>query len=299
MIKTFSFLFVSAFFIVACRSKGNEKQLQAVIEGFRNSNQLVEENIGRYLESMDAMTKDPYAQLSAQPAFEKAKELFRLSNQVRQYINTIRNKADDHSAFIPQLFDTLFACKRSMIKSLEPRDSFHLKIFKHSTSELINSLPLFRGKSIIGNDSITAFKATWMKTNFADNSELMDELILSKIENDLLLSTNRLINYCFNSFSVHGPCYTYFPMTSINSSYVKTGDKIEITVGVGAFVASVKPKILFDGKPMVLDPEGVAVYTAKANGKPGKRSLRIDVEYTKPDGTIERVFKNLAYTVLP
>jgi gliding motility-associated protein GldM len=81
-----------------------------------------------------------------------------------------------------------------------------------------------------------------------------------------------------------------------NANYVMPGDEIEITAGVGSFSAAAKPTITINGQNIPLNTEGAAVYKTTASGT-GEKSISVMIEFTKPNGTIERVPKTVKYTV--
>ena len=55
----------------------------------------------------------------------------------------------------------------------------------------------------------------------------------------------------------------------ISSSYVKAGQEIEITSGIGAFSKAAMPTISINKKNISLDADGAARYRFKASDKPG------------------------------
>lgn len=86
---------------------------------------------------------------------------------------------------------------------------------------------------------------------------------------------------------------------TLNSSYVKLGDSLEVFAGIGEFNDDLKPTITIDDQKIELNDEGVAVYSFRANKKPGKHFVPVRIIYTKPDGTTIPLIKKCFYTIAP
>jgi hypothetical protein len=84
---------------------------------------------------------------------------------------------------------------------------------------------------------------------------------------------------------------------TISSSYVKAGQSVEVTAGIGQFTKVAKPHITIDGKEGKLDDGGVAVYTFSAKGKPGKYQVPVIIEFYNPDGTLATLTRQLEYVI--
>jgi hypothetical protein len=65
---------------------------------------------------------------------------------------------------------------------------------------------------------------------------------------------------------------------------------------VGAFNAAAQPQITIDGANVPLNENGVAEKKFNASGA-GKRSVHVVINYKKPDGTPDRLEKDIEYTV--
>ncbi len=123
--------------------------------------------------------------------------------------------------------------------------------------------------------------------------------LLAKMENDILNMENKLITYCYyhvGSFSC-GMDY-FYPLISVSTICVKSGENIEITAGIGSFSQASQPTVMIDGKLFLTDENGVIAYKFKTPLKAGKYSKPVKLEYTKSDGTAESITKNIEYTVI-
>lgn len=114
------------------------------------------------------------------------------------------------------------------------------------------------------------------------------------------MTEKMLIEYCSMNAAGCGLGITYnmfTPLAVLSSSYVKKGQPIEITAGVGAFSIVMKPLIIIDGKDVKVDNDGTAVHQFTADGNPGKHSIMVEIEFNKPDGTKGHFIQSLNYTI--
>jgi hypothetical protein len=86
-------------------------------------------------------------------------------------------------------------------------------------------------------------------------------------------------------------------IASLNSSYVKSGQAVELTVGMGSFTDDLTPRITIDGKELKLNNDGVVVHKFIVNGTPGNHRIPVKVEYTKPDGSKGYALKYVEYII--
>ncbi|MBK6379815.1 MAG: hypothetical protein IPF72_08800 [Chitinophagaceae bacterium] len=123
--------------------------------------------------------------------------------------------------------------------------------------------------------------------------------MLSKFENNVKIIENEFIMFC-HSKSHHFMIIDDFPqpLISQSKSYVKGGEQIEITAGIGSYSAVVQPKFFINGNVISPDDQPIAVYKLKAINKPGKYYVPVKIEFTKADGAKETMEKNIEYTVI-
>jgi hypothetical protein len=138
------------------------------------------------------------------------------------------------------------------------------------------------------------------KTYFHNMPVIAALSMLSKFENNVKIMENNFIMFCLSkSYSVGGCGYSSGPysLVSQSSSYVKAGDEIEITAGIGLFTRAAIPRITIKNTPVPVNENGVASYRFKTPLEPGKYFVPVKIEYTKPDGTKDLFTKKVAYTV--
>jgi hypothetical protein len=188
-----------------------------------------------------------------------------------------KNKANE-------LYDALSAYKRIVIEG----DSI---IFTHFNHRLYSTSPVF---DISGVDKQT-FASFFLK----DISVFEAMIVLNQWQNNLLLAENALLNF-INEQVPDSWCgfYKYSPIISQNATYVKGGESIEITAGVGAFIVSIaRARITINGKKIELGVDGQAHYKFRAQKKNGAYSIPIKIEYDDGFDNLETEVSSVKYTV--
>ena len=121
--------------------------------------------------------------------------------------------------------------------------------------------------------------------------------ILSKFQNDVKTSENRVVQFCHNKVGEVAVRFdTYAAIVGQNSSYLMPGQELEITAGVGAFSTGAKPTITIGGQTLTVGPEGTA--TSKiAGGGVGPHTVPVRITYTDQEGKQQTIEKNVEYKV--
>jgi gliding motility-associated protein GldM len=121
--------------------------------------------------------------------------------------------------------------------------------------------------------------------------------ILSKFQNNVKNAENQVITYCHNQIGAVKLIYDKFePIAASNSTYLMPGEEMIVTAGVGAFNDAAKPVITIDGVTTALNANGVAEKKFNVSGG-GQKKVHVVITYTKPDGTPDRLEKDIEYTV--
>jgi gliding motility-associated protein GldM len=121
--------------------------------------------------------------------------------------------------------------------------------------------------------------------------------ILSKFQNDVKTSENRIVQFCHNKVGEVAVRFdTYAAIVGQNSTYLMPGQPLEITAGVGAFSTGAKPTITIGGQTITVGTEGTAKQDIPG-GTIGKHSVPVTITYRDQDGTEQHITKNVEYTV--
>lgn len=161
---------------------------------------------------------------------------------------------------------------------------------------------LFRNNIIVftGNFDYTRNDtAAFIRTYFNNIPLIATYAMLSKFENNVKIIENTLVTFCSNQIDGIIESYTVFrAIVGQSSNYIKAGDEIEITAGIGAFSVAARPRITINDKIIQITEGGVALYKLKTPLKAGKYSVPVKIEYTDEDGRKELMTKNIEYTVI-
>jgi gliding motility-associated protein GldM len=201
-----------------------------------------------------------------------------------------------------ELYDKLTAYRKNVIGVLKPEEFANSPLQQAQLKkdvELFNrTIPIDMTvrKSKTGKD-YGQDAAGWTQSYFHMTPSIAAFTILSKFQNDVKNTESQLIDYCHKNIGEVKLVYNKFQaIATANTAYAMPGDNIEITAGVGAFSEAAKPRITINGQNMPLTPEGTAVFKQQAAGA-GDHSVNVNIEFNKPDGTVERVTKVVKYTV--
>ncbi len=216
-------------------------------------------------------------------------------------------KTDDRSEIATHSFYLkLFNYKRDLINVLDPEEYQHIPVYKEQIiskkKHLFAEIPVLASiehTSTPANNDLN--EKRWLDSTFGNADIAMQTLMLHKIKNDVLISEQILLDFCFRSSTDHNP-YHYEEIrliTSLSSSTIKSGESIEVTAGIAIVNDLLKPRVTIGGKKVRLNGMGLTEYTFQPQGRSGKYSLPVIIEITKPDGSIDKYQKKLNYTILP
>lgn len=298
----------------ACQSRDNTETINAINRSLDKSNEIIGKNNELVYSDLNDKSKDPCMKYKTQLWRPRALAVKALSDEVCQYIRGLKKKLDvikkDDGRGIRDLFrkegdsllNKLARYSNLVTGTINPEDFNDNPSFK---KYLIKDMESFK-KDItnrlgIVSDSLLQYQVNneqWKETYLNISSLQPGMAVLNKIQNDVLVTENELISYVNNQIGCNiGSFEVFHTIALLNSSYVKAGQPIEVTAGVGAFNVSSKPAITINGAVVKIDENGVAVHKLTTNQKPGKYQVSVRIEYTKPDGSTNIVTKNLEYTI--
>jgi gliding motility-associated protein GldM len=240
----------------------------------------------------------------------KADQVKDLSSKVSTYIDNLKDKLKRESGYAPEKGDTSFKVENldaatrlmgtegegeKLRAALEQYKKDILAIDPDIAKEFNNQLPINVDKPVseAGNTN-----QTWTDAYFHMTPTIAALTILSKFQNDVKNTENKVASYCFKQIGSVKIIYDKFePMISANATYLMPGEQLELKAGLGAFNSSAKPTVLINGTPATVGANGVAEIKMPAGGS-GAHSMKIDVKYADPstgeDKVLSKVFE---YTV--
>jgi gliding motility-associated protein GldM len=138
----------------------------------------------------------------------------------------------------------------------------------------------------------------WDITYFNMVPTIASLTILSKFQNDIKTSENKIVAYYHNQVGkVEVVFDSYAAIVGQNSNYLMPGQELEITAGVGAFSKKAQPTISIGGSNVSIGEDGSAHYKT-AGGGIGQHTIPVKIsffnQYTNRQETID---KTITYTV--
>ena len=203
------------------------------------------------------------------------------------------------------LYDSLRKFRQDLLDILDPANygpevSDKIKAdLKAQQAEFAKRLPIDtrippseEGNELVGNDSAH----NWTIRYFHMTPTIAALTILSKFQSDVKNSESQVVDYLHKQIGEVKVVYDKFQtIVSPNATYLMPGDELDIHAGIGAFSAAAKPKVYFNGQEQsVDDATGEADWKTKVSST---GIVNVTVEYTKPDGSIEKKEMPVKYTV--
>lgn len=296
---------------------------KTVNNSLMNANGVIDEkNIGVY-RSFDELAKDEQTRANALKWQPLANEAAKLSADANKYIEDLKLKLkqeanlktengveefkeDDLDAATrlfdkkgegPKLQKRLEDFKTQLLNILDPNkftDQADKKDVVEEKEKLAKTLPLDLSipKSQSGNTNYD-----WTQAYFHMTPTIAALTMLSKFQNDIKNSEAQMVDYCLSKVGSVKVVFDEFqPLIGTNATYLMPGQDLEITAGIGAYSKAARPTITINGASAPLNAEGVGVYKTQVSGV-GSKSVVVNINYVKPDGTTGSVSKTINYTV--
>jgi gliding motility-associated protein GldM len=283
---------------------------KTVENSLTKSNNTLTTASGQVYDGLQASLDDPKTRDKAAIWKPKADQVKALSDKLSVQIESLKDRVKKESGFNPEKGDTanwynnLDAATRIMDKegegeklrmALEQYKKDILAIDPDIAKEFATSLPINteQPRSESGNTN-----QTWTTAYFHMTPGIAAVTILSKFQNDVKNSENKVASFCLKQIGAVKVIYDKFePMVGTSSTYLMPGEQMEVKAGLGAFNASVKPTVTIDGRPIPVSENGVAETKFSAGGS-GAHKMHVQVKYVDPNtGETKTLDKDVAYTV--
>lgn len=279
---------------------------KTVNRSLENTNTTVNKSTETIMKSLEDKLSDPTTKTKAEVWYPRAKEAQGYAATAYTYIKGLKDeiiqKAGGDVESKSFKADNLDIATRMMID-------------KGKGKELLQRLGEFK-KNILGiNDSIklefentlpinletpkTQSKSnnTWERAYFHMVPTVAALTILSKFQNDVKTTENRVVQFCHNKVGeVTVRFDTYAAIVGQSSNYLMPGQKLSINAGVGAFSKAALPQITIGGKGVAIDENGVAKTDFDA-GTIGQHTIPVHIEYKDQDGNPKVIDQKIEYTV--
>jgi gliding motility-associated protein GldM len=289
-----SFLLVTAVaFLFSCtnNSKNNLTVFKVLDASLSKSNQMINQSNEDIYHGLEEKLNDPSASTKAGIWQPRAMQIQKLSQEMINYIDSLKTELKKEAGLTEKgsfKEDDVSAVNRLFSKKAKGEE-LYTKLIKYKQDvfaiDLLISNTFEKAITITTNDVTEKIggEKVFTKTAFTEIPTVAALAMLTKFQNNIRVTENKTILYCFENarsgYFIED--FTFFyAIVGQNSKYLRAGDEVEITAGIGEFTKRNKPEIIIDGKSIPINDEGVAISKFKALGKPGKRFAQVQISYT-------------------
>lgn len=279
---------------------------KTINQSLLNSNNTADKKNAIIFKSLQEKLADPKTRALAQIWTPKAQMAKLLSDEMVQYIESLKTKliqASDYNQQTGEYDETNTDIPTKLLVDGKLGEVLHKKLKEYKINllgidplinqSLSSTLPLDVTMPTVRDNS----NNTWSAAYFRMAPTVAAITILSKFQNDIKNSEAAVVDFCHNKIGQVQVIYDQFQALAVaNAQYMLPGQEFSITAGIGAFSKEAKPTITVDGSYVPLNADGVAEYKSIA-GSPGTYSRKVNISFTKPDGTIGTVTKVINYVV--
>lgn len=280
-----------------------------------NAFKTIDESLIKTNVAVGASTEQIYKSLgdkvSDPTTAERAKVWYPKAEAVRKHAATAYN-------FIENLRKELIAASTSggKLKEDDQNNTTRILVKEGKGKQLLQILTDYK-KNVLGVDpeintefatnfnvdlnapkSQTSKKKTWEEAYFYMSPTVGALSILSKFQNDIRTSENKVVTYCHEKVGKVDIVFdSYTAIVGQSSNYVMPGEKIQVRAGVGAFSKAAKPTITIGGTTVALGEEGFAEKEFEAGGI-GSHKIPVKISYfNQTTGKQEEKIEEIEYTV--
>ncbi|TCJ14268.1 gliding motility protein GldM [Flaviaesturariibacter flavus] len=286
---------------------------RTVDNSLQKTNATVNASTEQIIASLQEKISDPSSRAKAEIWLPKAQNAQAMSKDMFNYIQQLRAKILTAADFDPKRIkdgkpdssfraDNLDIATRIMVEEGEGKKLFAklreyrdrlLAIDPLIAKEFANSLQIDLNMPVTQDKSNKTLEAAY----FHMVPTVAAITILSKFQNDVKTSENKVVAFCHEQVGKVTVRYdTFAAIVGQNTNYVMPGQEIEINAGVGAFSKAAAPQITINGQGAPLGADGQATLKV-AGGGLGKHSVPVVIRFQDQDGKMQTVTKNIEYTV--
>jgi gliding motility-associated protein GldM len=274
-----------------------------------STNETVHHSTDAILTSLQEKKSDPTLGAKAQIWYDKAQQAKQESDLVYNYIQTLRMRIMKEAGFDPiknhdssYKADNLDIATRIMVEQGEGKKLYDmLSNYKRNilgidnaiNNEFKNSLQIDLRAPRVQDKS----NKKWEDAYFHMVPTVAAMTILSKFQNDVRTSENKVIAYCHEQVGkVEFKFDNFEAIVGQNSKYFMPGQEIEINAGLGAFSKNKVPDISVGGAKVTIGDKGYATYKTSV-GAIGQHTIPVTVSFIDQDGKQQTRTINVEYTV--
>lgn len=178
-----------------------------------------------------------------------------------------------------------------------------LKAYSPNIFAMDSSLYItFKNKDIIkiGTKSESPISRSKFFNSFFRNKEPLEVLLnLDALKNSVAVFESQMIRYYCSKYTRHEPWYTtYGVLVGQSSNYIKSGDLLLITAGIGNFSTKANPTIVIGKDTIKINENGVAEKKIKTPKKPGKYTVPVHIVFMTQDSSFQTKDLSIEYEVI-
>jgi len=281
---------------------------KTVNNSLEKTNAVVNNSTSTIIASFQEKMTDPATAEKARLWYPKAESVVNYSKSVYDYIEGLKNKILKAADYDPASGDSTFKMDnldvptrlmidqgegKTLLAQLTQLRANLLNIDPEVKAEFANTLPI--DLTMPKTQSKTNNK--WEAAYFHMVPTVAALTILSKFQNDIKTSENRIVAFLHNKVGQVAVRFdTYAAVIGQSSNYLMPGQQLEITAGVGAFSKAAKPIITIGGAGSPIGEDGAAHFTTTVNNI-GTSSIPVSITYTDQEGKQQTIKKTVEYTV--
>lgn len=281
---------------------------KTVNNSLETTNTTVSNSTGVIMTSLQQKTTDPSTREMANIWYPKAQQIQVAAKDANDYIQGLKDEILTKSGGDPKdpnkkyKDDNLDVPTRVMIDKgggktlLQKLTDFKNKVLDvdpEIKSTYAESLPIDLKPPKTSQKS----NKSWEYAYFHMVPSVAALTILSKFQNDVKTSENKLIEFCHKKVGEVKVRQDAFAAIAVaDANYILPGQKINVTAGVGGFSTAVKPEISINGSPIAVGPDGTAKMEV-AGGAIGAHTIPVHIVFTDQNGIKKVIDKPIEYTV--
>lgn len=291
---------VIVFFFCACSSQPeNTHRLQLLEESIITNYKNTKRNSEVVYAALQEKLIDPATAYRAQVWQPKAAQIQTFASEVENYLAQLKKQL-----------------RQAATADVKAKDAVGKNLFvtKGTDRKLYQMLISFKAKSLAIDTLIkNEFAGTFYDSAFEKTSENENvfrqnyflntdyatvQAMLSQLLATITAAENKLLNFCLEQCPDNSDYFeVYSAIIGQNSSYVRKGEKMEITAGVGIFSFKAQPRVIINGDTVAMTENGTAQYHFKALAKAGKHMIPVRIDCFDQYGKKQMITKNVEYTV--
>lgn len=269
---------------------------KVVDNSLRSTNNIVNASTETVLKSLEDKLKDEKSAVKAAIWKPKADAAVSLTKTINDAIEEFKDKIKRSSGYNPEKGDTTFREENidvaTRIMDTEKGGEKLQKLLEEYKQKILAIDPII-AKEFANGLPLTTEVPT---KNFHMMPAVAALTMLSKYQNDVKNTENRIVNFCHNQVGQVVIRYDAFePIVGASSNYLFPGQELEITAGLGAFSSTKKPNITIGGESIAVNEKGVATKKFKVGSTSG--NVNVVVSYLDQDGNPQTKTVQVPYTV--